>query len=145
MQWWVIWANNQPVKGVGVTASVFYGSKAQAGAKASAIVDGTVTGPYGSKAAALAAIRAAGGSGDNSAVTSPPPGPQAPLSTQNPLALVGDFLARLSSPHTWLRVAEAVTGIAFLIIGLNTLLHNPVGKVASITPAGRAAKTVKVF
>lgn len=45
---------------------------------------------------------------------------------------VADFLTRLASPHTWLRVAEAVVGLAFLVIGLNALLHNPAGKVASV-------------
>lgn len=43
-----------------------------------------------------------------------------------------EFLSRLSNPHTWLRVAEAVVGIAFLIIGLNALLHNPAGKAARV-------------
>jgi hypothetical protein len=50
---------------------------------------------------------------------------------------VAGFLSRLSNPHTWLRVAEAVVGIAFLIIGLNALLHNPAGKVAGV--AAKAA------
>lgn len=45
---------------------------------------------------------------------------------------VAGFLSRLSNPHTWLRVAEAVVGIAFLIVGLNALLHNPAGKVARV-------------
>ena len=41
MQWWVIWANNQPIKGIGVTASVLQGTRAQAGAMAATVVDGT--------------------------------------------------------------------------------------------------------
>lgn len=68
------------------------------------------------------------------------PGTQAPLGAANnalnaatgAVAGVPDFLSRLSNPHTWLRVAEAVVGIAFLVIGLNALLHNPAGKVARV-------------
>ena len=62
----------------------------------------------------------------------------------NPLAAVGDFFSRLTNPHTWLRIAEGLVGIAFLIIGLNALLKNPIGKVAGATPAGRAVKAVKL-
>jgi len=73
------------------------------------------------------------------------PGTQAPLNAANTginaatgaASAVPDFLARLSNPHTWLRVAEAVVGIAFLIIGLNALLHNPAGKVAKAAAIAR--------
>lgn len=60
------------------------------------------------------------------------------------LASIGDFFSRLTNPHTWLRVAEVVVGAAFLIVGLNALLHNPVGKVAGATPAGRAVKMARL-
>ena len=59
------------------------------------------------------------------------------------VAAIGDFFARLGKPNTWLRVAEAVAGLMLLAIGLNALLHNPAGKIAGATPAGRAAKVVK--
>lgn len=73
------------------------------------------------------------------------PGTQAPLNAANAginaatgaVAGVPDFLARLSNAHTWLRVAEAVVGIAFLIIGLNHVLGNPAGKAAGV--AAKAA------
>lgn len=73
------------------------------------------------------------------------PGTQAPLNAANAginaatgtVSALPDFLARLSSPHTWLRVAEAVVGIAFLLIGLNHLLGNPAGKTARV--AAKAA------
>lgn len=47
---------------------------------------------------------------------------------------VASFLSRLTNPHLWLRVAEFLVGAAFLIIGLNALLHNPAGKVARAVP-----------
>lgn len=53
----------------------------------------------------------------------------------NPLsgvAAIGDFFSRLTNPHTWLRVAEGLVGVAFLVIGLNALLHNPAGKAAAL-------------
>ena len=73
------------------------------------------------------------------------PGTQAPLNAANnalntatsAASAVPDFLSRLTNPHTWLRVAEAVVGIAFLIIGLNALLHNPAGKAAKVAAAVR--------
>lgn len=46
----------------------------------------------------------------------------------------GEFVSRLENPHLWLRVAEAVVGIAFLVIGLNHLLGNPAGKIAAAAP-----------
>lgn len=52
----------------------------------------------------------------------------------NPLAAIGDFFARLTNPHTWLRVGEFAVGGIFLVIGLNALLHNPIGKVAKAVP-----------
>lgn len=71
------------------------------------------------------------------------PGTQTPLNAANAgintatsaagtAVSVAGFLSRLSNPHTWLRVAEAVVGIAFLIVGLNALLRNPAGQVAKI-------------
>ena len=57
---------------------------------------------------------------------------------------IGDFFSRLTNPHTWLRIAEGLVGIAFLVIGLNALLKNPIGKVAGATPVGRVAKAVKL-
>lgn len=47
---------------------------------------------------------------------------------------VTDFLTRLTSPHTWLRVAEFLIGAAFLVIGLNHLLGNPAGKLPKVVP-----------
>jgi hypothetical protein len=52
----------------------------------------------------------------------------------SPVAAIGDFLSRLTSPHTWLRVAEVLVGVMFLAIGLNHLLGNPAGKVAKAMP-----------
>ena len=59
--WWVIWSNDQPIKGVGTTGNTFQGTKAQAQAQANTTIDGTITGPYSTEALALAAIKAAGG------------------------------------------------------------------------------------
>lgn len=50
------------------------------------------------------------------------------------LSAIGDFFSRLTSAHTWLRVAEFIVGGAFLLIGLNHLLGNPAGKVAKAVP-----------
>lgn len=59
--------------------------------------------------------------------------------------LHGFHLAWSGAGHFFLRLAEGIVGVAFLIIGLNALLKNPAGKVASVaTPVGRAVKAVKV-
>jgi hypothetical protein len=36
---------------------------------------------------------------------------------------VGDFLAKLSQPNTWLRVLKVVVGLAMVIVGLVQLTH----------------------
>jgi len=104
-----------------------------------------VMGPFPTKAAAVAAHPPAGLSAvlsaaglaaqiaSGSALGSGPtlPGPV----ISNPLAAIGDFFSRLTSPHTWLRVAEGLVGIAFLIVGLNALLKNPAGKAARMAAA----------
>ncbi len=50
------------------------------------------------------------------------------------LAAIGDFFSRLANPHTWLRVAEVLVGAAFLIIGLNHLLGNPLKNMPKVVP-----------
>ena len=45
-----------------------------------------------------------------------------------------DFLARLSSPNTWVRVGEFVVGALLIGLGLNAILHNPAGKIAKAVP-----------
>ena len=70
------------------------------------------------------------------------PGTKAPLNAANTAlntatsaaTAVPEFLSRLQNPHTWLRVAEVIVGVSFLIIGLNALLHNPAGKVVKAMP-----------
>ena len=59
------------------------------------------------------------------------------LSTSSSTGGVANFLSRLSNPHLWLRVVEVIVGGAFLIIGLNALLHNPAGKAAKVAAAVR--------
>jgi len=51
------------------------------------------------------------------------------LNTATGLATGAWSLSWAGAGHFALRLAEAVVGIAFLIIGLNALLHNPAGKV----------------
>ena len=53
---------------------------------------------------------------------------------QTPTSSGGLNLSWAGASHFALRLAEAVVGIAFLIIGLNALLHNPAGKVAKAMP-----------
>lgn len=52
----------------------------------------------------------------------------------SPLAAVGDFLSRLTSANTWLRVAEVLLGTALIIVAL--------AKLAGDTPIGRTAAKV---
>ena len=54
--WWAIGANVQPVAGVGTSYTYFYGTQAAAEARAKTVVDGTVTGPFGTEADAKAAV-----------------------------------------------------------------------------------------
>lgn len=100
-----------------------------------------LAGPFATKAAAQAWVRAhpedfgpgkTGGKAYNDSILAGTPGP-----SSNPLgglAAIGDFFARLTNPHTWLRVAEFAVGGIFLVIGLNALLHNPIGKAAKAAP-----------
>jgi hypothetical protein len=101
-----------------------------------------VMGPFATKAQAQAAhppaglsavLTAAGLAAQVASGSALGSGPTLPGPTiSNPLAAIGDFFSRLTNPHTWLRVAEGLVGVAFLIIGLNALLHHPAGKVAKL-------------
>ncbi len=134
-QWWVIWANNQPVAGVGVTATTFAGTKAQADARAAKVVDGTVTGPYATEAAALAAIKAAGGSGSGSTVTSPPAGPQQ-AGLEGLAKIFGDFFTGLTDGKIWRSLGWIVLGIALMLAGVLWWIGP---SAARRSPAGIAA------
>lgn len=39
-----------------------------------------------------------------------------------------------------LRIGEVVLGVVLVAVALNAVLKNPIGKAASVTPVGRAAK-----
>lgn len=123
--WWVVWANNQPIKGIGVNANVFHGTKAAADHIASTVIDGTVTGPYADKASAEAAVKTAGGkpggSDQNISVSKPPPGPQQPAKVTNPLdwlSNIGQFFSALTQPNLWLRISKVLLGGTLVVAGL---------------------------
>lgn len=54
-------------------------------------------------------------------------------------ASVTDFLGRLTSGNTWLRVGEGAVAIVLIYIGVKTLFPSQVA--AATTPAKTAAKT----
>jgi hypothetical protein len=62
----------------------------------------------------------------------------------NPLQAIGDFFAKLSDPHLWIRVGEVVLGVILLAVGAARITHteNIVSKAVGHTPAGRAAKLI---
>lgn len=49
------------------------------------------------------------------------------------------FLSALTSPNTWLRVGEAVLGLALVLVGVAKLLGP---SVMNVVPAGRIAKAI---
>jgi hypothetical protein len=53
---------------------------------------------------------------------------------------VGDFLSRLTSPNTWIRVGEFLAGMILLYIGLNALARGTPVQTASNTATGAAKK-----
>jgi hypothetical protein len=58
---------------------------------------------------------------------------------------VGDFLGALSSPHTWLRVAKVVGGLALLGGGLVLAFRKDlVGTVGNAVPGAIAGKAISV-
>jgi hypothetical protein len=72
-----------------------------------------------------------------------PMGPLPPVdgSIPNPLHAinsVGDFLAKLADPNTWVRVGEVVVGVICIAVGLSAMTKaNPVAKGAKV--AAKAA------
>jgi len=148
--WWVIWSNDQPIKGVGTTGNTFQGTKAQAQAQANTTIDGTITGPYSTEALALAAIKAAGGNGSGSKTPNPPAGPQQPI---NPTGSLDDFLefpekvlAWISNRENMVRVVKVIVGSVMILTGLDMLAKdttgiNPAGAVKNA--AGNVAKIAK--
>jgi hypothetical protein len=146
MQWWVVWWNpGASGSGAASTYKIVQGTRADAQNVANTAISATIAGPYSTQADAQAAA-SAGTKGSPAPAHNPNLGGVGNIGYNlpaNPLSAVGDFLSRLTNPHTWLRVAEVVVGVAFLIVGLNALLHNPAGKVAGMAPVGRAVKAVR--
>lgn len=83
-----------------------------------------VGGPYATQAAATAAATGDKNTTTATAGTGTSPGVGTSTvnssngSLPNPLAAIGDFLARLADASTWVRVAKVVVGGALLLIGL---------------------------
>jgi hypothetical protein len=118
--WWVI--GFKPLGGVW-TFKVIQGSQAQAQAQQHLAVNGTLEGPFPSKAAAQSAVAKEGKN----------PNPVKNL-IGNPLhgiEAIGNFFNKLGQAATWKRVAEVILGAALVIIGI--------AKLAAGTPAGKAA------
>ena len=114
MQWWLI--KFAPL-GKPFNYQVFQGTKAQADAQAKLAVNGSVLGPYPSKAAALAAEKAQ------------PPNPNSKPVIKVPginqifggVNAIGDFFNKLSEANTWLRIAEGILGGILIAVSLAKL------------------------
>lgn len=129
-EWWVISFN--PLAGKS-TYQYFFGSQSGAEARAKLAVDGSVTGPFASKAAAQSAVAA-------HKVTPPNTNTAGPLQIGNPLTginAIGDFFHRLTEGTTWVRVGEAVAGTLLVYVALKAMFPGTVTAIAS------AAKTAK--
>jgi hypothetical protein len=134
-EWWVISFN--PLGGAKSTYEYFFGSKAGADAKANLAVDGSVTGPFASKAAAQAAVAAHHVTPPNTNTTGIHPGN--PLTGLN---AIGDFFQRLTQAVTWERVAEAVAGGLLIYVALKAMFPGVASAVAA--PVKGAADAAKV-
>lgn len=130
--WWVISFN--PLGGK-ATYHYFQGTKAQAQTLANEAVDGSVTGPFATKAAAQAAVK--------SGKLTPPSGPQ-PVNIHNPLSAITDWasalttvLKDLTERNTWVRILKIVLGGVVIIVGVLHIsevkdLGKTIGKVGEV-------------
>jgi hypothetical protein len=126
VQWWVISFNPLAAK---PTYQYYEGTKAGAQARAKLAVDGSVTGPFATKADAQAAVA-------KGKVT--PPDTNTAGSVPNPLTginAIGDLAHRLTESATWIRVGEFAAGALLLYIGLNALTRG--------TAVGSAVQSAK--
>ena len=134
--WWVIGffaaepeslsqdINGEPPTGV----QYLQGTSAQAQKAAGIAVNGKAFGPYATKAAAQAAVKAGKVTGDKTAGGALITGAAIPG-----VANIGAFFDRLGQAATWIRVVEIILGGALILAG--------VAKLMSGTAAGEAAGT----
>lgn len=72
------------------------------------------------------------------------PNPVAPFQTAATAAVdTGKFLAKLSDPHTWVRIGEGLVGIILIGVGVNAMLGNPYGKINSKIASSVVGGSVK--
>lgn len=126
MSWWLI--GFKPIGSSSTwTFKVIQGTQAQAEAQQKLAVNGTLDGPFSTKAEAVAA--------EAKERTKPIPAIGLP-GVKNPIGTLNGFLTALSDKNTWVRIAEAVLGLGLLIVGLSQLAKGtPLGDAA-----GKAAK-----
>lgn len=126
-QWWVVSYN--PI-GEKFTYHYLQGTREQADTLASEAVDGSVTGPFTTEAAAKAAVKA----GHVTPPTTTQPHIPNPLGAVAPWAAgLSGFLHDLTERSTWFRVLKIVIGGTLIIVGA---LH--INQVRDL--AGTAAK-----
>jgi hypothetical protein len=138
---WFVTGLTDPTQTSG-TVTPYYFQAASKAAAEKQIGGPPLAGPFKTKADAQAWVKAhpedfGPGKTGGKALAPNLAAPELATAGSNPLAglaSIGDFFSRLTSPHTWLRVAEFVVGGIFLVLGLNALLHNPIGKAAKAAP-----------
>lgn len=52
---------------------------------------------------------------------------------------IGDFFQRLTQSATWIRVAEVALGTVVIVVALNKLMGNPIGKTSKTVAKAAAA------
>jgi len=113
------------------TFEVFQGTKAQAEAKQHLAVNGTLDGPFATRAQAVAA--------ETKERKKPIPPSGLPPGIPNPLHALGSveqFLTLLANRNLWFRVAEVTIGGVLIAAGVSAI-------VKDVSPVGQLLKPLK--
>lgn len=125
--WWLV--SYKPIGSTSAwTFKTFQGTEAYATAQEKLAVNGTLDGPFSSKADAVAA----------ETKEKKTPIPQIGLpGVKNPLGTLSGFLAALENKNTWLRVGEVALGLILIGVGIAKITGtaNVISKAAKVAIA----------
>jgi hypothetical protein len=143
--WWVIAYTQEAGP---ITYQYFQGTQAQAQAQANLAVEqlgGTnLSGPYATKAAAQAAVKAGKVNKGTSVGQNPNPGTTTGINLGNAipgLTDIANFFDRLGEANTWIRVGEVILGLVLIAAGIAKITH----AVPIATDVAKAAGTAALL
>lgn len=142
--WWVIGffaaepeSLTEDINGEPPTSTEYIqGTAAQAAKDASLAVNGKAFGPYSSKAAAQAAVKAGKVTGDQPTGGALISGAAIPGLTD-----IANFFDKLGEANTWVRVGEVVLGLVLIAAGIAKITH----AVPVATEVAKAAGTAALL